>query len=321
MRAVEPRTRTRWSEVLSDTTTPVRPVPEVELQPGDRLSDRFRLEAPLGRGSFGVIYRAWDELLEERVAIKVLRGSADPRRLRHGNVLLGELAHPRLVRLRALGACRGRHYLVMSYEEGAQDLGRLLSAEGPLPWGEAVALTVDLLEALTYLHGRGLVQRDVKPTNVLRTQRGAVLIDFDLVRSLRPSAARATTRVAGRVAGRLTGRAADRPPARPALAGTPLYMPPERLRGAPASPEGDVYSAALVLHLLGTGHLPCDRPRPPRDVEELAAARDRPLLGVEGAPPALERALRRALAPAPAARFASAGAFRDGLRDVAPSSA
>ena len=285
-----------------------------ELGPGKVIGERYRLESCLGKGAFGDVYAAYDTCSESRVAVKVLTATNEAMgwRFRRGMALARDLKHPNLVGTRRLGQGRGYCYAVMDLPSQAQDLSTTLAREGRLPWQEAVSLGLDLLAALDHLDRRGLVHRDVKPSNVLcverKGRRHALLIDFDLLRTWDKSrscdsgiwdAAALTVEDSG-------------------SAGTPMFMSLDRIQGAAASPADDTFAAAMILYKLLSGQMPTDGPDAPRTLRELELARLSPCPPLdELVPVELQRVLERALAPHRQQRYRSAGKLARALSKAA----
>jgi serine/threonine protein kinase len=202
---------------------------------------RYQLEAALGKGAIGVVWRAMDTATGERVAVKLLRpeSAAQPElvdRLLTEAELLAELAHPSIVRVRDLVPAHGAYALVLELVDGP-DLRHRLRVDGPLPPGVAADVVAQIADALAYLHGRGIVHGDVKPGNILVPVDGARvrLADFGVAR-------------------RVDGPA---PVARPwALRATPEYVAPEMVAGRPADPASDVYALGILLYELLSGRTP-----------------------------------------------------------------
>ena len=280
------------------------------LSSGDVLGGRYRLGELLGRGAFGVVFRALDLESGERVALKILSSQLTSlrRRFRRGAKLACAFRHPNVVPTRSLGRDGELDYQAMELPRCAEDLEQVLEREGRLPWEEAVSLAIDLLRGLHYMHQRAIVHRDVKPSNVLRVTRegssSARLIDYDLAKTFRVE----------RVEDSGLWQLETGPLHYSGSAGTPFYMSLARLQGAAATPADDVYAAALILYQLLTGSLPTDQPEPPQTVAQLELARLRPPPPVAGVPLSLQRVLQRALAPHPEQRYASAASLLTSLK-------
>lgn len=207
------------------------------LEAGDRLGP-FTLEAVLGEGGMGTVYRATRESAAEIVAIKVLKQalSSDEvyrRRFEREARVAREVRHRHLVPVLESGDDRGVHYLVMAYVDGRSLAERI--ADGPLPIGEAVRIVNEVAAGLDALHAHELVHRDVKPSNIMLAQDGtALLTDFGLAR--------------GRALTVLT------PPGQ--VMGTLDYIAPELIRGQTAEPVSDIYALACVAYACLVGRPP-----------------------------------------------------------------
>jgi serine/threonine protein kinase len=181
------------------------------------LGARYRVLDLVGRGGMADVHRAVDEVLGRQVAVKVFRVGAgaenERRRFEFEVRLAASLDHRQLVRVYDAGIDGEHRWCVMQLVPG----GTLADLPTPVPAATAAAIGADVAEALAYLHERGKVHRDVKPSNVLAGEHGeAYLSDFGICG------------VAGDADARLGG---------PAL-GTPAYLSPEQVRGEPAAPAG-----------------------------------------------------------------------------------
>lgn len=200
--------------------------------------DRFELLERLGEGGFGVVYRARDTRRGALVAVKTLRWT-DPERIyrfKREFRSLADLVHPNLVRFHELFTEGGRWYFSMELVEGGRDLVTWIRPDGELDEVRLRHALRQLAAGLAALHRAGKLHRDVKPSNVLVTPEGrVVLLDFGLVAEIDDGAA---------------SRGADL-----GLAGTPAYLAPEQLEGAPATQASDWYAVGVTLHQSLTGKL------------------------------------------------------------------
>lgn len=264
-------------------------VPALE---GHLLPGGLRIDALLGRGGMGAVYRASDTY-GNPFAVKVLlpEAAADPRareRARREAEILRRLEGPGIPRVVAEGEWEGTPYFVTAWVEGAT-LAAVLENESPLPAERAVRIARGILEILRRAHRRGVLHRDLKPQNILL---GALdqptLVDFGISKLDGPP---------GRGDADVHTRAGQG-------LGTPRYAAPEQLDdAASASVRGDVYSVGAILYEMLTGRpfgewRGADQP-----------ARQRAALELAGAPPHVARAVRKAVRPSPHRRFGGAGAF------------
>jgi serine/threonine protein kinase len=210
------------------------------LAKGEIVLDRYVIEAMIGQGGMGEVYRARHHKLGMPVAIKTITGDASPElvaRFAREAMLLARVRHPNVVSILDVGAtASGTECMVMEFLEG-EGLDARLERRGALPWNEVRAIGLSILKGLDAIHGAGIVHRDLKPSNVLivrGTPEVVKLVDFGIAHS---SHAAKYTR---------TG----------AVIGTPAYMSPEQLVGAELDARSDLYSLALMLYELVSGRLP-----------------------------------------------------------------
>ena len=213
---------------------------------GRVIAGRYRLEAPIGRGAMGVVWRARDQLLDRDVAVKevqiaetltdVERANAYQRTLREAKTA-ARLNHPGVVTVYDVAEDGGRPWIVMQLVS-AQSLDQVLAASGPLSPRRAAEVGRQLLSALSVAHAAGVMHRDVKPSNVLlgRDDR-AVLTDFGI----------ATFQGDPRLT--QTGM----------VMGSPGFTAPERIRGEDASPASDLWSLGATLFAAVEGHGPYEK--------------------------------------------------------------
>jgi len=211
------------------------------LQPGSDFGPRYRIEALLGRGGMGAVYKAYDKDLDRMVALKLVRPELTNeiqvmQRFKQELLLASRVSHKNVLRIHDLGDVNGLKFISMAYIDG-EDLHHLLEAHGRMPADEAADIAQQLCSALEAAHGEGVIHRDLKPQNILIDHSGnAYISDFGLAKSLEASAAMMTR----------TG----------ALLGTPRYMSPEQVEGKSADHRSDLYALGLIMYEMVTGDLP-----------------------------------------------------------------
>ncbi|MGY1743836.1 MULTISPECIES: protein kinase domain-containing protein [unclassified Blastococcus] len=270
----------------------------------------YRLLGPLGRGGMGEVHRAWDTEHERVVALKLLAPhlAADEgyrARFQREARLTARLRGPHVVPIHRYGEIDGRLFLDMRLVEG-EDLASRLARWGPLPVPIALSVVGQVAEALDAAHADGLVHRDVKPSNVLLTGPPAepfvYLVDFGIARSARDGAGITQTGTA---------------------IGSYEYMAPERfVTGRDVDPRVDVYALACVLYECLTGMRAFPSTGLPAAYHAHLHTEPPPLWARRSdVPPALDAALRRALARDPARRTPTAGQLAAEARRAAGSPA
>lgn len=269
----------------------------------ERLETGYEIFEEIGRGSVARVYRALDRALGREVALKVLEphdaslaGAREP--------FLGEaralasIDHPNVVRIFAIDEARGRLRIALELIRG-RTIERIVGDEGPLTERGAALVAIQVCRALAAVHERGLVHRDVKPTNVMRADATGrvVLLDFGI--AVAPS----------------HGFAAGAGP----FAGTPLFMAPEQLEGrASTGPEADQFALGVLLHWMVSGEFPFEAATY-AELQEAARAgrRKRPAAMRPALDPAFAAIVERLLAPEASGRFASAAAAGRALAEIA----
>ena len=216
------------------------------LEAGTRLGP-YEILSLLGSGGMGEVYRALDPRLGREVAIKVLPSERmdEERRRRFAQEAraASALNHPNIVTIHEIESADERDFIVMEYVAG-KSLDRLISRQG-MPLGEVLRIAIPIADALARAHGRGIVHRDVKPSNVVVGSEGAVkLLDFGLAKLVASAAAspEAETETAER---RLTRAGA--------ISGTTGYMSPEQASGRDVDARTDIFSFGALLYEMATG--------------------------------------------------------------------
>jgi hypothetical protein len=272
------------------------------LTQGAIVSNRYEVQSLLGRGGMGAVYRAHDRVLDETVALKVLRidfaeDEGLQRRFLQEIKLARKITHRNVCRIHEYGEDNGIRYISMAYVEGV-DLKRLLR-DGPLPVEEAFDAMVQVAEGLAAIHDEGVIHRDLKTPNILRDTKGVVrLLDFGIAKEWEAPTEQG-----------LTGTGM--------LVGTPEYMSPEQVLGRKLDLRSDLYSLGIVIFEVFTAQLPFKADSRVSLLQKHVTQQP-PLQGPEAArlPRELVPVLRRALAKEPQLRQANALELADGLREA-----
>ncbi|CAN5561308.1 hypothetical protein BH24ACT26_BH24ACT26_00390 [soil metagenome] len=272
------------------------------------LGERYLLESPIASGGMATVWRARDDVLARRVAIKMLhphlaQDDAFLERFRREALAAARLSHPHIVSIYDTGQeldAEGvaRHYIVMEHC-GRGTLADMLGRAGPVTPDQAVAVAGTICDALGYAHKSGVVHRDIKPANVLVCDDGSLKVaDFGIAK-----AAFATGDVT------TTG----------SILGTVTYVAPEQVTGLEPDARSDIYSLGVLLYELLAGHPPF------RAESQLAIAMKHqraappPLRSVRvGIPRALEAGVMRALEKDPGDRYQSVEDMRAALQGRSP---
>src|SRR5262245_21900497 len=261
---------------------------------------RYEILSALGRGGMGMVYRAHDRMLEETVALKVLRPDIAQapdlaRRFRSEIKLARRVTHANVCRIHDYGEDGALGYIAMEIVEGL-DLKQLRVREGPLSTAQAFEASAQMADGLQAIHDAGVVHRDLKTSNVMLDAHGRIkLMDFGIAKQMSGATMGAT--------------------AMGHVVGTPEYMSPEQARGMKLDHRSDLYSLGIVIYEIFTGHVPFRGDTPIATIY-MSLEQPPPLEGPEavGIPPALVPVLRKALAKDPRDRFGSASEMAAALR-------
>src|ERR1700734_1131991 len=211
------------------------------IAPGSDFGPRYRIEALLGQGGMGRVYKAYDKELDRTVAIKVVRegaiGQSDAlKRFKQELVLASKISHKNILRTHDMGEVAGVRFISMAYIQG-KDLQHIIRENPNMPLERVLKFSQQIAEALAAAHAEGVVHRDLKPQNLLIGNDDQVFVcDFGLAKSFEESATGMTR----------TG----------AFLGTPRYMSPEQVEGKPADQRADLYAYGLILYEMVTGDVP-----------------------------------------------------------------
>ncbi|HXA66555.1 MAG TPA: serine/threonine-protein kinase [Bryobacteraceae bacterium] len=262
------------TEALRESRRPSSSSPEEGRFPaGTVLAGRYRILGLLGHGGMGEVYRAYDLILNQAVALKFLAGGRMSEsalaRFRNEVRIARQVSHPNVCRVYDIGFIEGLHFLSMEYLDG-EDLDFLLRRIGRLPQDKAIEFARKICAGLAAAHERGVLHRDLKPSNIMIDGRGQVRItDFGLAV----------------VATELS--------LRDVRSGTPAYMSPEQKAGKDVTTRSDLYSLGLVLYEMFTGKRRTSPTSNPSDL-------------VKDLDPTIERVILRCLEEEPKRRPSSA---------------
>jgi serine/threonine-protein kinase len=284
---------------------------------GRTIAGKFTIEAHIGSGAMGQVYRARQLALEKTVAVKVLHGdlAQDPTfaaRFHREAMAASRLDHPNSMRVIDFGAePDGMLYIAMEYLDG-RDLHRIIHEDGTLPEARVVDILVQALGALVVAHDMGVIHRDLKPENIMILEG---LDDegqpIDIVKVCDFGIAKINTKTLSGVSD--SGRAALT--TQGLVVGTPEYMSPEQGRGDPLDARADLYSVGVMMFQLLTGRLPFQAETALglvfKQVNEPAPTPSSFRAGID---PHLEAVCLKALSKRPEERFQSAREMRSALK-------
>jgi serine/threonine protein kinase len=288
---------------------PVEAAADSDLGPGTQLG-AYRIEALIGAGGMGEVYRARDTRLDRIVAIKILpphlRQSPELQaRFEREARMISQLAHPNICTLHDVGREGDTAFLVMEYVDGESLAARL--ERGRVPLNHALLIGIDIAAALAHAHRHGIVHRDLKPSNVMLTKTVAKLLDFGL----------AKTHAGLSVGASDSSRSTRTPPSRGpdaapltvagAILGTFQYMAPEQVEGQVADARADIFALGAVIHEIVTGRKAFQGQTQASLIGSILKDDPPPLSSIqESSPPALDFVVRKCLAKDPDDRWQSA---------------
>jgi len=206
---------------------------------GKRLDGRYEIQEIIGVGGMAVVYKAYDNLENRTVAVKILKEeftSNDEflRRFKNESKAIAMLSHPNIVKVHDVSFGDLIQYIVMEYIEGIT-LKEFIEKEGSLRWKDAVHFTLQILKGLQHAHDKGIVHRDVKPQNIMVLADGTIKVtDFGIARFARSEQRTITDKAIGSV----------------------HYISPEQAKGEQTDEKADIYSVGVMLYEMLTGKLP-----------------------------------------------------------------
>jgi serine/threonine protein kinase len=257
-----------------------------------KIVNKFRVDAVLGEGGMGIVYRAWDMVLERTVALKMIHRRHTPneisfRRFLAEAQILAKLEHPNIVQVYDLLEHEESWFIVMQYVEG-MTLANVIEREAPMPYRRVSPICKQILAALSYAHRAGVIHRDIKPGNVILAREGAVKVaDFGLAKYQHHPALTAST----------------------GTAGTLYYMSPEQVKNlANVDPRSDLYATGMTMYEMLTGRTPFLPASPPVDIMNAILEQQFPSPSrlFSSVPEPLSKIVMKALAKAPAQRHQNA---------------
>jgi len=257
---------------------------------GKILDGRYEIQEVLGVGGMAIVYRAYDNIDDRPVAVKILKeeylaNEEFRRRFKNESKAIAMLSHPNIVKVYDVSYGERLQYIVMEYVEGIT-LKEYIEQRRVIPWKEAVHFLTQILRALQHAHDRGVVHRDIKPQNIMLLHSGNIKVtDFGIARFSRSETRTMTENAIGSV----------------------HYISPEQARGDFTDGKTDIYSLGVVLYEMLTGELPFQsdstvsvaimqlqsEPRRPREINDQI-------------PLGLEQITIRAMQKSPAGRYQSA---------------
>jgi serine/threonine-protein kinase len=264
-----------------------------------RRLGKFELHELIGEGAMGIVWKAYDPVLRRYVALKLLstRVAKKPamreRFLREARAA-GVLQHPNIVTVYDAGESEGQLFIAMELVEG-RDLSDIIASTEPLPLERKLDIAIEVLEGLHYAHQRGVIHRDVKPSNVrIAPDGGAKIMDFGIARLQ---------------SGDVEGSAA--------IVGTPTYMAPEQITNGPISAATDVFAVGCLLYELLSYRKPFEGETVHGVLYQVLTTDPKALRTMAPSIPAsLERVVMKALNKVPEDRYANADQMQETLSGI-----
>jgi len=264
-----------------------------------RRLGKYELHQLLGEGAMGIVWKSYDTVLRRYVALKLLSASfrktkdMQERFLREARAA-GAIQHANIVTVYDLGESEGQLYIAMELVEG-RDLSDMIALRDPLALERKLDITIEVLDGLHFAHQRGVIHRDVKPSNVRVMPDGRIkIMDFGIARLQKADA---------------TGSGA--------IVGTPTYMAPEQITNGAITPATDVFSVGCMLYELLAYQRPFEAESVHGVLYQVLTTEPRPLRTVAPSiPAALERVVAKAMNKVPHERYESAGQMLSTLQQI-----
>jgi len=264
-----------------------------------RRIGKFELHELIGEGAMGAVWKAYDSVIRRYVALKILSGAvgrtqdARARFLREARAA-GGLQHRNIVTIYDLGEADGQLFIALELVDG-RDLSELIAGQEPLTLERKLDIAIDVLQGLSYAHGRGVIHRDIKPSNVRIASDGSVkIMDFGIARLQTAD---------------ITGSGA--------IVGTPTYMAPEQITNGPITPATDLFAVGCLLYELLSYRKPFEGETVHGVLYQVLTTDPKALRAmVPSLPLALERVVAKALNKVPEDRYETARHMQSALSSI-----
>ena len=278
---------------------PPTPLPPPSPPQRYRRLGKYELHQLLGEGAMGIVWKSYDTVLRRYVALKLLSASfrktkdMQERFLREARAA-GAIQHANIVTVYDLGEAEGQLYIAMELVEG-RDLSDMIALRDPLALERKLDITIEVLDGLHFAHQRGVIHRDVKPSNVRVMTDGRIkIMDFGIARLQKAES---------------TGSGS--------IVGTPTYMAPEQITNGAITPATDVFSVGCMLYELLCYQRPFEAESVHGVLYQVLTTEPRPLRTVAPSiPAALERVVAKAMNKVPHERYESAGQMMSMLQQI-----
>lgn len=266
---------------------------------GKRLDGRYEIREIIGVGGMAVVYKAYDNIDDRIVAIKILKdeylsNEEFKRRFKNESKAIAVLSHPNIVRVYNVSFGDRIQYIVMEYVDGIT-LKEYIEQQGVINWKEAVHFMGQILAALQHAHDKGIVHQDIKPQNILLLQDGTIKVtDFGIARFSRADSNTTSEKAIGSV----------------------HYISPEQARGEVTDEKADIYSVGVVMYEMLTGQLPFQSDSAVSvAIMQLQQDAKRPREIISTIPMGLEQITMRAMQKSPNNRYGSAAEMLMDIND------